>query len=136
MAKTAWSRLTKAGQTRLRKSGVNPASYNAYEKKSKADKAKTNRNDFIRGKTPQQQKDKARKTKRKTKRGDAVDRMVSILRGRGKRANRKHIGKYVGSMDSDDLDWLMGDEATYSGIAQRASQPPDPDTGVNPFWYG
>lgn len=131
MPSTAWSRLTAKGKARLRKSGVNPASYNAYARKSKAQKAKVNRDDFVRGKTKVQKTQSTRRQAIKTQRQKVIEHLTVVLRGRG---SKKGITRGVRMMTPDELD--IAENADYETIADMASRPPDESRGRNPFWYG
>lgn len=135
MAETAWSRLTARGKARLKKSGVQPASYNAYARKSKAQRAKVNRDEFVRGKTRQQLAQKTRRATKRDKRKQAVDHILRVLRGKSKKQPRtKSIQRGVDMMTDAEVDEAL--TADYNFIAARAMRPMDPIRGKNPWWYG
>lgn len=109
-SKTPWMGLTPAGRARLKKDGVSPQAYNAWEKKTPAQKKAAQAKgvtaaDFKRGKTPEQQKRHARTVAQrevKTEKRTAAKSNISDLTGG--RANPAAVDKLLKGLTDAELD--------------------------------
>lgn len=137
---TPWGKLTDRGRDRLRKTGVTPQAYNAWEKKTPAQKRDAgkkgvSRSDFIRGQTPKQQKRQARTTAARDTRNEkrqAVIQHVSDLTGG--RANPKAVGKWIIGMEGDELDDLL--DMDYDDLLDAAADSDDPGHRYHRLYKG
>jgi hypothetical protein len=137
-ARSAWSKLTEKGRARLRQSGVNPHSYNAWYRRKPEKRATVSRDDFLRGRTPEQQRRK-QAAPAPEKRQEAEDRLYT-LHGGSPWAKRRTIHRGIESMSPSELDIAL--TAPREKIQKLARRPPDgritPDgdeRDFNPFWY-
>ena len=145
MSKTAWSKLTPRGRARLKASGVIPASYNAWYKRPPAKRIGIDREQFIRGKTAEQQK-RSRKRNLSARRRAIVDRLVNLNSSDANRklidnpVRRRRIQAIVDNMDITEIEIV--ESLSDSGIRDRARkeayiyiQNKDVEIDMNPLFY-